>query len=134
MTADAFRREMDRHGRFYDLLTRYAQTLMRVVMQSAACHAAHAVEQRLARWLLTAHDRMVGDEFPVTQEYLAMMLSVTRPTVSVVAGRLQDAGLIAYRRGRVTVVQRQELEDTSCECYRATTQWLQNVLIRSQTS
>jgi CRP-like cAMP-binding protein len=127
MTADAFRREMDRRGPFYELLTQYAQALMGFIMQSTACNAVHSVEQRLARWLLMAQDRMGTDEFPLTQEFVAMMLGATRPTVTVVAGTLQRAGLITYHRGRVTVLDREKLESASCECYHAATDLLQAV-------
>jgi CRP-like cAMP-binding protein len=71
----------------------------------------------LARWLLTAHDRMERHEFPLTQEFAAMMLGATRPTVTVVAGGLQRAGLIRYHRGQVTIIDREGLERASCECY-----------------
>jgi CRP-like cAMP-binding protein len=77
----------------------------------------HSVEQRLARWLLMAHDRMAADQFPLTQEFAAMMLGATRPTVTVVAGVLQRAGLITYHRGIVRVLDRERLEAASCECY-----------------
>jgi CRP-like cAMP-binding protein len=127
MTAEAFRREMNRHGAFYELLTRYAQAHIGVVMQATACNAVHTVEQRLARWLLMAHDRMVADEFPLTQEFVAMMLGATRPTVSVVAGMLQKAGLITYHHGRVAIVDRSKLESASCECYAAATNLLRTV-------
>ena len=106
MTADAFRREMDRRDAFYELMTRYSQALVGFIMQSTACNAVHSVEQRLARWLLMAQDRMGTDEFPLTQEFVAMMLGATRPTVTVVAGTLQKAGLITYHRGRITVLDR----------------------------
>jgi Mn-dependent DtxR family transcriptional regulator len=86
-------------------------------MQSTACNAVHSVEQRLARWLLMARDRMGSEEFPLTQEFAAMMLGATRPTVTVVAGTLQRAGLITYHRGRVTIVDGRQLEQASCECY-----------------
>ena len=131
MTAEAFRREMDRRGAFYELLTRYAEALVGFIMQSTACNAVHSVEQRLARWLLTAHDRIGTDEFPLTQEFVAMMLGTTRPTVTVVAGTLQRAGLIKYHRGHVTVVDREGLENASCECYRAATDLLRAVTARS---
>ena len=108
MTAADFRRELDRRGAFYELVTRYAQALIDFIMQSTACNAVHSVEQRLARWLLMAHDRMGTTEFPITQEFLAMMLGATRPTVTVVAGTLQRAGLIRYQRGRITIVDRRE--------------------------
>src|SRR5438045_6658433 len=74
MSADAFRREMDRRGVFYELLTHYAQALVGFIMQSTACNAVHSVEQRLARWLLMARDRMESNEFPLTQEFVATML------------------------------------------------------------
>jgi hypothetical protein len=79
LTVEALRRETDRHGALYDLLTHYSQALMGFVMQSTACNAAHSVEQRLARWLLHAHDRVGKDEFPLTQEFAAMMLGAARP-------------------------------------------------------
>lgn len=127
MTADAFRREMDRRGPFYELITRYSQALVGFIMQSTACNAVHSVEQRLARWLLMAQDRMGTREFPLTQEFVAMMLGATRPTVTVVAGTLQKAGLITYHRGRVTVLDRKKLESASCECYGAATNLLHAV-------
>jgi CRP-like cAMP-binding protein len=118
MTAENFRREMDRRGPFFDALTHYAQALVGFIMQSTACNAVHNVEQRLARWLLTAHDHMRNDTFPLTQEFVAMMLGVARPTVAVVAGKLQRAGLITYHRGQLTIVDREQLETAACECYR----------------
>jgi CRP-like cAMP-binding protein len=132
MTADAFRQEMDRRGPFYELLAHYAQALVGFVMQSTACNAVHTVEQRLARWLLMARDRMGSDDFPLTQEFVAMMLGATRPTVTVVAGTLQKAGLITYHRGHVTIVDREKLEAASCECYRAATDLLRAVTDRSR--
>jgi CRP-like cAMP-binding protein len=127
MTIDAFRREMDRRGAFHDVVTRYTQALMGVIMQTTACNAAHSVEQRLARWLLLARDRVGVNEFPLTQEFVAMMLGASRSTVTVVAGMLQKAGLITYRRGRLTIVNSSGLESTSCECYRTSTRLLRSV-------
>jgi CRP-like cAMP-binding protein len=127
MLADAFRTEMNRHEVFYDLLTRYAHALVGFIMQSTACNAIHSVDQRLARWLLLAHDRVGKNEFPLTQEFVAMMLGASRPTVTVVAGMLQKAGLITYHRGHVTIVNREKLETASCECYSTTTELLKNV-------
>jgi len=121
MSVAAYRAEADRRGAFYELTARFTQALVGSVMQSAACNAVHTVEQRLARWLLMAHDRVEKDSFDLTQEFAAMMLGVTRPTVSLVAATLQKAGLITYRRGRVAVVDRAGLEDASCECYRTVT-------------
>jgi CRP-like cAMP-binding protein len=127
MNVDAFRQEVNRHGAFHELMTHYAHALFGFVAQCTACNAIHSVEQRLARWLLMAQDRMGRDEFPLTQEFVAMMLGASRPTVTVVAGTLQKAGLIRYRHGRVTIVDRESLEAASCECYRAATDLLKSV-------
>jgi len=127
MTVEAFRREAERRGAFHELMAHYAQALFGFVAQSTACNAIHSVEQRLARWLLMARDRMESDEFPLTQEFVAMMLGASRPTVSIVAGTLQKAGLIKYRHGRVTIVDRGHLERASCECYRTPTALLNRV-------
>ena len=127
MPIEAFRREFNRHGAFHTLMTRYAVAHMGFVMQSTACNAKHSVEKRLARWLLLAHDRVGVDEFPLTQEFLAMMLGASRPTVTVAAGALQKAGLIAYRRGILRIANRTKLEKASCECYRVTTRLLHGV-------
>ena len=91
MKVEAFRREIDRRGAFHELTAHYMQALFGFVAQSTACNAMHSVEQRLARWLLMAHDRMESDDFPLTQEFVAMMLGASRPTVTVVAGTLQKA-------------------------------------------
>jgi CRP-like cAMP-binding protein len=124
MKANAFRREMDRRAVFYELLTNYAQALIGFIMQSTACNAVHSVEQRLARWLLMARDRMESDEFPLTQELVAMMLGVSRPTVTIVASTLQKAGLITYHRGQIKILDGENLEAASCECYRTATDLL----------
>jgi CRP-like cAMP-binding protein len=130
MKADVFRREMNRRGVFYELVTHYAQALVGFIMQSTACNAVHSVEQRLARWLLMARDRMESDHFPLTQEFAAMMLGASRPTVTIVANTLQRAGLITYRRGHLTIVDGERLEAASCECYRTTTGLLKSVTER----
>jgi len=127
LPVEVFRQEMDRRGAFYELITRYTQALLGLIMQSTACNAVHTVEQRLARWFLMAHDRMGTDSFPLTQEFVAMMLGVARPTVTIVAGTLQKAGLITYQRGKVTVLDREKLEAASCECYRTVATLLSHV-------
>jgi CRP-like cAMP-binding protein len=127
MPAAAFRREIDRHGALHGIVSRFAQTLIGVTMQSTACNATHRIEQRLARWLLTAHDRVETDQFPLTQEFLAMMLGAARPTVTIVAGTLARAGLITYRRGLISILNRQQLEEASCECYRVTADLLDRI-------
>ena len=118
MSVDDFRREVAAQGAFRDLVGRYTQIVIAQMMQSTACNALHQVPQRAARWLLMTHDRMHGQDFNLSHEFLAIMLGVQRPTVSVVAGTLQQAGLIRYTHGRVTVRNRKGLEAASCECYR----------------
>jgi CRP-like cAMP-binding protein len=98
-------------------LNRYTQALMSMIARAVACNALHNVQQRACRWLLTTHDRVGGDEFILTQEFLSQMLGVTRPSVNEVARLLQDAGAIDYKRARITVLSRAELESRSCECY-----------------
>lgn len=117
MKAEHFRRELGRCGPFQAIVMRYSQALLGFIMQSAACNAAHSIEQRFARWLLAAQDRMDADEFLLTQEFIAMMLGASRSTVSEVAGELQKAGFITYHRGRVAILDREALEAASCECY-----------------
>lgn len=98
---------------------RYNEMLHLQAMQAAACNGHHSLEQRLARWLLVAHDQVDGTELFLTQDFIAMMLGVYRPNVTVIAGNLQRAGLINYRSGCVTIVDRPGLEAAACECYRA---------------
>ena len=117
MSVEAFRREVAKSGAFRNLVGRYMQVALAQLMQSTACNAVHHVQQRCARWLLTTHDRMGEQDFTLSHEFLAMMLGVQRPTVSVVAGALQEAGLIRYTHGRVTVRDRKGLEAAACECY-----------------
>jgi len=100
-------------------LDRYSQLVIETISQSAACNRVHVIEERCARWLLMSHDRVASDEIPLTQEFLAQMLGVRRPGVTVAIGILERAGLIAHGRGRITVTDRKGLEAASCECYRA---------------
>jgi CRP-like cAMP-binding protein len=95
----------------------YAQAYYTQVAQSTACNRRHPVEMRLARWLLMTHDRLDGDTLNLTQEFIADMLGVRRASVSVVAAVLQQAGMIRYRRGVVQILNREALEEASCECY-----------------
>ncbi len=85
--------------------------------QLATCNRRHTIEQRCCCWLLMTHDRLEGDEFYVTHEFLSEMLSARRSGVTVIAGALQRAGLISYTRGRITVLDRRGLEKAACECY-----------------
>jgi CRP-like cAMP-binding protein len=101
------------------VMLRYAHVFFNQVAQSAACNQFHSLSQRCCRWLLMTHDRMEGDEFLLTQEFLAMMLGVQRTGVTLAARKLQDAGTIHYRRGVVTILDRRALERGACECYMA---------------
>jgi CRP-like cAMP-binding protein len=102
-----------------DVLARYSEVLLAQVQQLVACNAFHEAEERLARWLLQAHDRVDGDIIPLTQEALAQMLGVRRTTVTIIAHELQKRGLLRYRRGRIEVTDRHGLETVACECYAA---------------
>lgn len=95
----------------------YTQAFIAQVLQSVACNGLHSVDVRCSRWLLMTHDRVGKDSFPLTQEFLAEMLGVHRPTVTVAARMLQRAGLIRYSRGVVTILDRAGLENAACECY-----------------
>ena len=112
----------------HSLLLRYTLAYHSQVAQTAACNGYHALEKRLARWLLMAHDCADGDELPLTQEFLAQMLGVRRPSVSDVAGNLQRAELISYRHGHITILDRPGLEAASCECYRTVRQQFERLL------
>ncbi len=100
------------------LLHRYSEFVFETAAQSAACNRLHVIEQRCARWLLMSQDRVGRDSFDLTQEFLAEMLGVRRPGVTVAMGLLEKAGLISHGRGNITVVSRAGLEKASCECYR----------------
>jgi CRP-like cAMP-binding protein len=117
MDARAFREEVDRIPAFRTLLLRYALVHHGQVARTAACNGRHHTDQRLARWLLMAHDRVKGNEFPMTHEFLSMMLGVRRAGISIAAGQLQNAGLIQYKRGCIEVTDRPGLENAACECY-----------------
>ena len=117
MEAAAFRHALDAHPALRTLLFRYGEFMHAQVTQTAACNGNHGLEQRLARWLLMTHDRANGDEMPMTQEFLATMLCVHRPSVTVAARILQRASLIRYGSGAITVVDRPGLEAAACECH-----------------
>ena len=112
-----FRSEFRRVDELHRLLLLYTQSLLTQMSQTAVCSRLHSVEQQLCRWLLLTHDRLCGDELMMTQGLLADMLGVRREGVSVAAHRLQQDGLIRYKRGRITIVDRVGLESRVCECY-----------------
>jgi len=109
--------ERDRNGEFVRRMYRYAGAFVAMLAQTAACNRAHPIEERLARWLLMSRDRVDRDAFPLTQEFLAQMLGVRRPSVNIAGLSLQKAGLIRYSRGKITILDRRGLEAASCECY-----------------
>lgn len=117
MKATLFQKELARSASMRRVMLHYAHAFFNQVAQSAACSRFHSLDQRCCRWLLMTHDRMQSDEFLLTQEILAMMLGVQRTGVSAAAGALQRAGLIRYKRGQVTIIDRRGLESLSCECY-----------------
>jgi CRP-like cAMP-binding protein len=117
MKATALTDELNRGGDLQGLLMRFALALFRQVSQTAACNRNHHVGERLARWLLTCHDRVHGDELKLTQEFIAEMLGSRRSGVSEAAMMLQGAGLIRYSRGHITILDREGLEEFACECY-----------------
>ncbi len=118
MKARVLQDEFALGGKFQQLLLRYTQALITQISQTAVCNRLHSVEQQLCRWLLLSHDRIPSDELIMTQELIADMLGVRREGVTVAAGRLQDSGAISYVRGRITILDREKLEETVCECYR----------------
>ena len=126
--AAAFREELDRSAPLRTLLLRYALAFQAQVTQTAACNGHHALDQRMARWLLIAHDRADGDTFPMTQEFLAMMLCVHRPGVTVAARLFQQAGLIRYSNGQITIMDRAGLEAAACECHGVVAREFQRLL------
>jgi CRP-like cAMP-binding protein len=117
MKATLFKKELARSASMRAVMLRYGHAFFNQVAQSAACNHFHTLQQRCCRWLLMTHDRMQSDEFLLTQEFLAMMLGVQRTGVTAAAGALQRAGLIRYKRGNVTIIDRRALMQRSCECY-----------------
>ena len=106
-----------RRGVLHDLLLRYTQALITDISQTAVCNRHHSVEQQFCRWLLSTLDRLPSNELTITQEQIAGMLGVRREGITEAAGNLQHEGLISYRRGHITVLDRSKLESRSCECY-----------------
>jgi CRP-like cAMP-binding protein len=117
LDAEVFRHELARSEALRDASNRYVQGLIVQIAQTVACNRLHPVGERAARWLLMTADRVGADEFHLTQEFLATMLGVHRPSVTVAAGELQREGSISYHRGHVTITDRARLEQSACECY-----------------
>ncbi|HLA69953.1 MAG TPA: Crp/Fnr family transcriptional regulator [Steroidobacteraceae bacterium] len=109
--------EFARHGEMLHVLLRYTQSLITQMAQTAVCNRHHSLDQQLCRWLLLSLDRLNGNELKLTQELIANMLGVRRESVTEAAGKLQNRGAIRYARGKITVLDRGQLERCSCECY-----------------
>lgn len=121
LTANQVMEEFNRTGPVMNLLLRYTQALITQMAQTAVCNRHHSLDQQLCRWLLLSMDRLRSNELVLTQELIAKLLGVRREGITEAAGRLHAAGLIAYRRGHVTVLDRAQLERRSCECYAVVT-------------
>lgn len=117
MTSENLERLLARSSALHRALGRFTQATLVQIAQNVVCNNTHNAQQRAARWLLTTHDRVTSDEFPLTQQFLSQMLGLRRPTVSEVAGALQAQGLVKYRRGVMTIIDRPGLEAVACECY-----------------
>jgi CRP-like cAMP-binding protein len=117
LTGKRLKLEFNRHGKMLHVLLRYTQSLITQMAQTAVCNRHHSLDQQLCRWLLLSLDRLSGNELKMTQELIAGMLGVRREGVTEAAGKLQKAGAIRYSRGKITVLDRPQLERLSCECY-----------------
>jgi CRP-like cAMP-binding protein len=122
MRAKDFMAQLQSSPSFANAIRCYSGVMFALLAQSAACNRAHHVDERCARWLLMTHDQAGGNEFPVTQEFLAQMLGVSRPGVAASAAALQKAGLVSYHRGEMTIIDRPALERAACECYQVIVQ------------
>jgi len=117
LTGKILKEEFTRGGAMQHLLLRYTQALLTQMAQTAVCNRHHSLDQQLCRWLLLSLDRLPSNELVMTQELIANMLGVRREGVTEAAGKLQEAGVIQYSRGRITVLDRPALEARTCECY-----------------
>ena len=131
LDAAVFRQAMNDNVFLRTTVLRYVMAFNSQVTMTAACNGRHQIEQRLSRWLLMAHDRVGEDEFPMTHEFLSMMLGVRRAGVTVVAGMLQKAGFIQYDRGRVRIIDRSGLEASACDCHEVVSREYQRLMGRS---
>ncbi|MBV8887419.1 MAG: Crp/Fnr family transcriptional regulator [Chroococcidiopsidaceae cyanobacterium CP_BM_RX_35] len=116
-STEVFKREVVPNTVLYELLHRYTQAMFNQISQTAACNRSHSIQERFCRWILMCHDRADSDQFPLSQEFLAQMLGIRRGSVSKVASIAQNAGLIQYSRGKITILDREGLEATACNCY-----------------
>ena len=127
MTFSRFQHSFATNPHLHQELLWFVQYQSLITSQIAACNSLHAVEQRFARWILMLFDRVSDRELPITQECISQMLGVRRSSVSATARRLQERGLIRYRRGKVAIVDRKGLECVACECYSITARLLKDL-------
>ena len=126
--SDVLKLEFKRNDKLQDFLLRFTHSLIAQISQSATCNRFHTVERRLGRWLLVIDDRVKHQPFYLTQEFISQMLGTPRTVVTIAANKLQDAGFIRYRRGRITILNRHGLESIACECYGIVTNELSRFL------
>lgn len=126
INSDIVKEEFDRGETLQKILLLHTQARLTQISQSAACNRQHRIEARLAKWILSVHDCVLNDEIPLTQEFISNMLGVRRSGVTIAANALQNAGLISYNRGKITILDYEGLENIACECYRL----VQNEFIR----
>ncbi len=119
LKSDIFKAAFDDGGVFRKKVLQFVGAFLTQISQNGACFAFHQVEQRFSRWLLMFDDRTEGEELKLTQEFIALMLGIHRPSVSKTANKLQEKGIISYRRGKITILNRKDLESHSCECYQS---------------
>jgi CRP-like cAMP-binding protein len=131
MPAAAFREQLETNKSLLRVCLRYFQAYLAQVSQSVACNALHSIDRRFARWVLMGHNRARGKPYQLTHEYLASMLGVHRPSVSVTAKTFQDAGLLQYKRGVITVLDQEGLEREACECYHVVKEQFERFLGKS---
>lgn len=126
---DVLKKEFDENKLLQRMLLRYLHTLLAQIAQAAACNRFHSVEKRLCRWLLVAQDRVKSNTIKLTHEIIGHMLGTHRTGVTMAALSLQDAGIISYRRGKITILNQKRLEESACECHRSLNYELNNSLI-----
>lgn len=127
LPVDVFRAEMQARGALWSAIGEYASQMTLQLMQASACNALHSADKRCCRWLLTADDRLQSERLPVTQEMLAALLGIRRPTVTLIMAELQRSGIVDYARGSLRVRDRASLLARACECYRAMSPGLRKV-------
>jgi len=131
MPARAFKDQLETNAPLRQISLRYFQAYLAQVQQSVACNALHSIDQRFARWVLMCHNRARKQPFQLTQEYLASMLGVHRPTVSLTARKYQDVGMVEYTRGVITVLDEAGMEASACECYHVVKEQFERFLGKS---